>query len=370
MNKPMKVKLHILSPTHIGCGEDYEPTSFVIDDKRNRLIHFELREFANQLSENDRKKFLEITSKGTLTSIIEIYRFIYGQKDKLKGNEVEISKDLVRRYLEVKDMQLNEKKIKQELNNFALPRTAYLPYSNKPYIPGSSLKGAIRTGYLSMLALSGNTKDGIEKIIKNENPTSSITGKRNAKELEIDLLKGQFSSDPFTLLKVSDFLPTENCMTKILYGVNVRKSDKRCSMAVPFETITSGTFEGMINLEEPSQKSEIKDPLNWRNLSLLFHKHYARIFNKEKEAFNMPLLGEFQEKIKKTSFLIRLGRHSGAEAVTIEGNRNIKIMQGRNRTPKYFEHSTTIWLASDEPRPATTNNLLAFGWAILEVVEN
>ncbi|MDW7998100.1 MAG: hypothetical protein RMI30_01400, partial [Thermodesulfovibrio sp.] len=78
---------------------------------------------------------------------------------------------------------------------------------------------------------------------------------------------------------------------------------------------------------------------------------------------------KFKDKFKKDAFLIRIGRHSGAEAVTIEGNRHIKIMQGRDRPPLYLDRATTFWLASDSPKPKTNNGLLPFGWAVIELVK-
>ena len=77
----------------------------------------------------------------------------------------------------------------------------------------------------------------------------------------------------------------------------------------------------------------------------------------------------FSKRFGDSCFLIRIGRHSGAEAVTIEGNRNIKIMQGYREPPKYSRYgSTTIWLASETARPTANNGLTPFGWAVLEIV--
>jgi len=67
----------------------------------------------------------------------------------------------------------------------------------------------------------------------------------------------------------------------------------------------------------------------------------------------------FKDRFKQNAaFLVRIGRHSGAEAVTIEGKRNIKIMQGKEKSPLWRNHSTTFWLASEEPRPKSNANLI------------
>lgn len=78
----------------------------------------------------------------------------------------------------------------------------------------------------------------------------------------------------------------------------------------------------------------------------------------------------FKDMLGKTAFLARIGRHSGAEEMTIEGYRQIMIMQGKGQRPKYLDHATTIWLASETSKPGSNKNLTPFGWVVLEVVEN
>ena len=63
-------------------------------------------------------------------------------------------------------------------------------------------------------------------------------------------------------------------------------------------------------------------------------------------------------------FFIRIGRHSGAEAMTIEENRKIKIMQGKGKN-LYSDHSTTIWVSSEYSN-IKNGSLQPFGWCLLE----
>jgi CRISPR-associated protein Csm5 len=376
MEKPLKIRLHVLSPIHIGCDDVYEPTSFVIDTDKKKLISFDPLNFIKNLNEKEKKEFSNITNKGNLSSIIELYRFIYKHNSKIKGKEVDIVQEVIDRYLKVKGMPLDEKKIRQELNSFILPRTAYNSYTNQAYIPGSSLKGSLRTGYLSMLAFSVGTAQGIKDILEGKNPVNSITGKKNAKELEKELLHGSFSDDPFRMLKISDMLPVKDVKTKIIYGVNRKKDSAMAAKGIPtiFEVINSGAvFEGYMNIEKPIENSGIKELIIPEILFLLTHKHYARIYNNEfkiskSRGFSMPMLNNFNDALKKTAFLVRLGRHSGAEAVTIEGNRQITI-RGPRGSKVIKDHATTIWLASETSKPENNHGLIPFGWAVMEVVK-
>ena len=61
---------------------------------------------------------------------------------------------------------------------------------------------------------------------------------------------------------------------------------------------------------------------------------------------------------------LRVGRHSGAESVTIDGVRSIKIMQGPGKQPRYEKEATTDWLASEVEK--TEQNLMPFGWLFID----
>lgn len=365
MEKPLRIKLHIISPVHIGCDDVYEPTGFVIDEKKGRLIEFDPLDFIKSLSAQDRLRFTAICMQGNISSIVSIYKFISGRQ--VKGREIEIAKELISHYKRVCSLPINdESKIKQELNQFAISRTAYNPHNNLPYIPGSSLKGALRTAYLSKLAKE-------QKITKY---------KGKAKDLEIELLGGSFTKDPFRMVKVSDFLSIGNVKTKIGYAVNKKKKISKFEARGPFqilETIKDGAiFEGSINIQQPEQKAEIKKPIMAKELLKSINDFYISAVNEENKVTKEIDAGSivanrinerFKDKLGKTVFLVRIGRHSGAEAVTIEGNRYIKIMQAKGQQPKFLDHSTTIWLTSETSKPNTNNGLIPFGWAVMEAVE-
>ncbi|MBI4680731.1 MAG: type III-A CRISPR-associated RAMP protein Csm5 [Nitrospirae bacterium] len=363
MEKPLKVKLHILSPVHIGCDDVYEPTSFVIDEKRGKLIEFDQLNFIKSLSQEDRRRLTAICMQGTVSSIVSIYKFIAGRP--VTGREVEIATGLLSHYKRVKELSTyDEKKIKQELNQFAISRTAYNPHNNLPYIPGSSLKGSLRTAYLSKLA-----KDkGVTKY------------KGKAKDLEIELLGGSFATDPFRMVKISDFLPIGDVKTKIVYVVNKKKKTSKFEARGPFQILETvkdvATFEGIINIQQPEQLAGIKKPIAAKDLLKAINDFYISAVNEENKVtkeinaasiVTNRINEKFKDKIGKTVFLLRIGRHSGAEAVTIEGNRYIKIMQAKGQQPKFLDYATTIWLASETSKPNTNNGLLPLGWAVMEV---
>ena len=65
------------------------------------------------------------------------------------------------------------------------------------------------------------------------------------------------------------------------------------------------------------------------------------------------------------AMLLRVGRHSGAEAVTLNGVRNIKIMQCQGRTPKSEPQPCTLWLAA--AAQGSRSEMTPFGWLLTEI---
>lgn len=99
--------------------------------------------------------------------------------------------------------------------------------------------------------------------------------------------------------------------------------------------------------------------------SKLFYANEKEREDKELSNIGVEVVSDnarFQDA--KKSFLARVGRHSGAESVTIEGHRDISIM-GKRGERKNLNHATTLWLASDKRKPVSMNNLHPFGWVRL-----
>ncbi len=375
MDKPIKIRLHVLSPIHIGCDDVYELTTFIIDKNKKKLIEFDPVDFIKNLNPNELDEFNKTISSDNLLAIFKAVKRLY--KPVIKGREIDVTDYLMDHYYS-RILSLGTFDKKAVINQFTINKTAYNPYTNQPYIPGSSMKGALRTAYLNAIAK-------VKEI-------TNFRGK--SEELESLLLECQagklkMSTDPFRMVKVSDFMPVDNLKTKIVYAVNRKKQkSERATLAEKggvyqiYEIIQpKAIFEGVINVNEPINSSIIKSPIQASKLLTLLNKFYIPLIQNEIKTLkdidiSVPLINEinkhFKEKINKTAFLISIGRHSGAETVTIEGNRKIKIMQGKDKEGRmryeYKSYSTTIWLASETPKPTNNNGLLPFGWAMIEVV--
>jgi len=345
--------LKTFSPIHVGCDEVYEPTGFVMDEKAGQMVVFDPLSFISQMTDDDKLRFSEICSKGTISSILEIYKFLQGRT--AEGRHIDICQGFVEHYHETLDIPVQDKKkVQQELNRFTIERTAFYPGDHRPYIPGSSIKGALRTAYL-------NSRAEKKKV-----PTPR--GRYAAKDLEKELLDGgTFDTDPFRLVKISDFRPVGQVKTRVVYAVNEKKMPSKYEARGPYqilEIIQPGAlFEGEIAIDTPQTKKSVSSPISIQDLL----ESCARFFRKEKNMEDDELkrinIHGVQVSDNENMFLVRLGRHSGAESMTIEEHRNIKIMMGRGQKDRYENHATTLWLASEVQKPKIKENLLPLGWA-------
>ena len=169
---------------------------FVLDEEQKELIAFDPVSFINSLSPADKSTLSSLCRSGDLPSIIQIYKFFQGRK--AQGRRVSVAPAFINHYRST--LKIPENKIQQELNKFVIERTAFRTADNRPFIPGSSIKGALRTGYLNHVCGGKNMRE------------------RDAKGLEKKLLDYQsIEQDPFGHVKVSDFQPAGEIQTRIVY---------------------------------------------------------------------------------------------------------------------------------------------------------
>lgn len=353
MTSSVRIRLHVMSPLHIGCGEVYEPTSFRVDTDAGKLYPFDPLDLIDALDDAGRKAIEKVCSGDNLLAAIKEVARLATAARVPPLSSVDMAKGLVEHYRKVMDMSSYKKD--EIINQFTVERTAYNPNGCFPYIPGSSLKGVIRTAYLN--ALNRGSRDFSR---------------------ESALLGGSFQDDPFRLLKAPDLMPVSPPSTRLLYAVNVRK--KGGAGKGPFqivETISHGSvFEGVLTLHQPPTGARVKklpalrDLLHCMNtFSMDRYREDKKVMEDIKADVFLKELGgyvsEYAVAIKdNTACLIRLGRHGGAESHTLDGVRKIKIMRGKE-TPTHLNHATTIWLAAEDKK---ADRGMPFGWAVLETL--
>ncbi len=351
--------IRILSPVHVGCDEVYEPMGFIVDENSCTLTAFDPLDFFRALTPQDKDRYAAVSRKGTIVSLLEFYGLMKGKR--FQGHDVKMSQGLVDHYrqtLSMKPSEGNSRKVQQELNNFSIARTAFNEHDNLPYIPGSAIKGSLRTAYLNHLAAGKSV---------NYDPRDRSASQTLEKQL---LQYDKLEKDPFRLLKVSDFMPVQ-ATTRIVYAVNEKKNISNKPARGPYqilEVIEPGAvFTGTITVEERyAKETGIAQPLTSAVLFKSAGDFYTPEMKREKDELRAAELPVPETVDPDGGWPLRIGRHAGAESVTIEGHRNIKIMQGGDK-PAIFSKTgaTTFWLASESRNNDARERLQPFGWVAL-----
>jgi len=131
-----KLKLTALSPLHIGTGEVYEPTNFIIDDMK--LYKFDEVLFYKSLSDVDKKALN--TKMNDYMQIIDFYKSKKIEAKQISNFECVVSKKVNNTY----NRQRNKDGSKNK-NQLEIQTTFKNPNTNRAIIPGSSIKGMLDT---------------------------------------------------------------------------------------------------------------------------------------------------------------------------------------------------------------------------------
>jgi|GEM_PF-6570224 len=168
------IEMTVLSPIHIGCGEEYDMTEATVDEKGQALVHFDPIQLWKDPKDPFFQDFLKMVEKEMPDSMLNIARktFQAYQKNPVEGRRIKVTPEFVRNFTEKilktdnagdgykggRAIYAQERKDKNaggsntnDLSIFSILRTAYTP-EGLPYIPGSSIKGALRTGIFAYLA--------------------------------------------------------------------------------------------------------------------------------------------------------------------------------------------------------------------------
>ena len=380
--KTYRLALTPLSPIHIGCGEDFEPTNYVIDD--GVLYGFDpSRAVLNDLQKS---KLMEVANKASLMAVQRFFKdnaqVFKAQSDVLIPVGEGVAQIYERNVGRAVSIEASGNMV---FNRLFIERTMYTGRLSQPYIPGSSFKGAIRTAML-------------DDINQDRRPTEDC--KKTSSALEKRLFKGDFETSPLRLLKIADLMAAPGCETqrRVLFAVNRKKARvikdgqelQPKGIAARKECILHGQYrafqaDAVLPSLDPHRDGKITPVEELRPTDLKLIARQSNDYNTKRlrrelsvlDGFLNPtwkadiealLAGELGKKLTDgDAFLIRLGRYGGAESKTLSGDgvAQIKIMQGQG-TPAVMQSTTkTIWLAAEQENDQ--KHLLPFGWAVVEI---
>ena len=356
-----KITISTLSPVHIGCGMDYEPTNYVMDD--DCLYPFPWIDEAAFATEEQLKNLL--AQAGSIQGLWKIFH-----------SELHLStmKSLAGRFLPMKSgiKKQQDQRIQQMQFPLIIERTAFDRLTDLPVLPGSGLKGAIRTALLEYLAGKQNFPDA---VYASRNKNAQIQEK---------LMGGSFAGDPMRLLKISDAMLVENCIepTRILSKqsrhrkdnsvTSVRDATQNFSECV--EPFLAEAFYSQLTIMEnrntwleAGQKRQVRN-ISFEQIILACNTFYQERLEAHREMLQTTECGAWYEQImplvtqairEKRGFLLRIGKYAGADYLALKQYRRI--------TTKYEKNPTAQTLPISTNRSHDGQNAYPFGWIFVEV---
>ena len=385
-----------LSPVHVGSGEDMDPTGYVLD--ADALYEFSPSALAAILDEADRSRLLGLVDGAQdERALTGVRKFLFERRAGLVAH----ASRAVRAASGVRE--LYEQRIgtvaqteTRAINKLEIERVFSHPDTRTPILPGSSLKGAIRTA-----------------LLDRENRGRRLEWGEDSRKLQQRLFSYQgFRTDPMRLVHVEDAMGSGGratdgltADTAIVFAVNrkkrkitnkqgyeVRSQAEQKGLYQTLEVVPAlrwRAFQGGLRLHRTDLHKPTRMPktdLRWTatDIAGACNRFYRENFAIETEALRdrgllderwdsttrklmADSLGELLDSNR--AFLLRVGRHSGAESVTLNGVRSIRIMTPQGQPPRFEEEATTWWLASDRIDVDASSGLLPFGWILVEMTE-
>ena len=304
----IKIRCEIVSPVHIGSGQELNPFNYVI--KNDTLYKISFERLINTMSASEVKSFEDLIDSG---DIVKLRQFIADYPDyDISSYTVAVTPAV-------------EAACRSNLHNTEnqMLINAFLRSANIPLIPGSSLKGSLRTALLSVTA--GKKDLPKPKGYKDERFFENrILNNRDAK------------NNPFRAIRIRDsFLDADDIIVSQIKNVLMsgRKKENTIQMMheishsvltgkpVVFDTsiffdeklFASGFIKTNFSIEDfiAACRHFYRDKMEYEH-----NRFYKGNIN---EAVSMQIMNTPMED--NTCF-IRLGRFSGVESVTLDHYRN------------------------------------------------
>ena len=174
---------------HIGNGEELDPTEYIV--KTGKVYYLNQAQMIAHLMKTNETEFQKVLDTSDMIKITDFFIDHFDEKNEsLWTASYEVDHEFETYYREKLHKPESQNLLYQFIRN---------KWQSIPYIPGSSLKGSIRTALISYL---------LDRYLKNGGDKDRILRNRN---IEMELLNAKnrdgrydMNEDPFKYLKVPD----------------------------------------------------------------------------------------------------------------------------------------------------------------------
>lgn len=344
------VYLTPLSPVHVGCGEDYEPMRYVIENG----VLYSFEPSVVRLPVNLRADLLRTAKTGDVFELAAFFHKNAARFLPAARAAFPVDPALAGSYLAAVTG-----KAKQNRNYIFRSIYTATGDDDSLYIPGSSVKGAVHTALIDRV---NNGRDG---------------GYREGFNFDKNLLGGNFGHSPMHLLKLTDFMPERGIPRHAAVAKRFKKGvDEEGTLPCGFEVIDAGTYRAF-----KSRWTLTPDPTNavhnayktFGEIAADLNRKSRPVLDKEIGELNRipggrawaqsvkSLLASLSTELRSGRMaLVRIGKNQGAESVVLSGGiAQIQIKRGPDRKKNKPTASSQFFLKE-------RNAVLPFGWCILE----
>ncbi|MEQ8189847.1 MAG: type III-A CRISPR-associated RAMP protein Csm5 [Candidatus Eremiobacterota bacterium] len=301
-----QIRIEAVTPVFIGKGEEITPFDYVLTE--DRFAVFDVQKYFKKKAGRVEEFYRKVNSNPGEFSLSDFLNNDRTDRDcwKYSVKSSVLIKKILEESIRAKKPEMSVKShIKDEL-------------TGTPYIPGSSLKGAIRTAFLYNILRNdkNHVKKHMEKLIGEAKNASFY----DRKFIEKKLKNPSFLSEPFKglcdiandaqkdlfkLLNIADSSPEEDCLELNL--IDTYSFNKYKNYRTIYETIKKGTiFHTLIHINEYLLHEKLKPTISWNNSYLITIKKLFQILNcfameiiDHESWFFENIMGNFPIKIKE-----------------------------------------------------------------------
>lgn len=381
-NKIFNIKLNVLTPIHIGDGTSYDPTDYKIEG--NELHIIDKDKFIQKINSNKAlyDDFLSKIQDFTIQNT-DLIDFIREHSQGLYQYALKLD-DKAAEYVKKYPKQIGRAPIEKFIRN---------SYDDTIYIPGSSVKGALRSAIIEVIfrrlipkepdicADSKIREELLKTLVSNNSAESDQKNANKKQKLSPEVLLNRSfkptdaQNDLLKYVSVSDFVPNK-AILQVCEPAN-KSALQENNIPVLLECAMPGSvFEGTIVFKEKffiefdkilSKIAQYKKELSMEHKKTLFVDFDSKLLAEWIRAnYNDRVLQceknfSIHLEDRENNFIMKIGKHAGALSKSIAGLRKINVNafnpESSRKETSVLSSQTTFWYIDNKP----------MGWVVGEV---
>lgn len=332
-----------LSPIHIGSGEQVDPLEYLLvaREQEHWLVRLNLPHLLSRLSQENRRTWLGLIERGHMPAIQKWLREQAEPEDYLFS-------------VQIPDFQVSELLSRDIASDRAQAQVDLFTRhaaTGCPYLPGSSLKGSIRTAVLQHWLSEEKSQDPIlRRMAQDQRPNAAAF---EARVMGNEKAGGQpdLGYDPFRQLAISDIiLPMDACY---IDQITIRRSPDKGGASDPsgirmYRDITWSrldgdaiAYSGQVRFHEGlARNGSLQRKITPQLIIEACRNYYLPTLRRQLEQLenwgvdpaDLAPLRQIAEHPPATGCPIRLGRHSHFECVTFRAPHHLRPKRGFGET--------------------------------------